>query len=298
MAVEGRSAFVRAAWVNVVGNLLKIIVEGGIGLAFGSIALIADATHSIADLLASGVVLVWGRASFRGPDADHPHGHERIEPLTALFVGAVLVALAAVLLYDATNAFLDGPTVRYSPALLAGLAAALLLMGGVYYYTVRVNNALDSPALRALAADCRNDIYTSLAAGVGVLGVATNYPILDPVAGGVVSLLVFWQGIAIARENVAYLVGTAPSDTQTQTIKTRITDHPQVRGVHDLQIYYIGPKLEVEFHAEVPADMTLLEAHDLETDLIDALQQIDDVGDVHVHLDPSGIGEWEDATEE
>lgn len=297
MAVEGRPRFVRAAWVNVVGNLLKILIEGGIGLAFGSIALLADATHSIADLLASGVVLVWGRASFQGPDADHPHGHERIEPLTALFVGTVLVLLAGLLLYDATQAFLTGPTVAYSHALLVGLGSALVLMAGVYWYTVRVNADLDSPALRALAADCRNDIYTSLAAGVGVLGIATDYPSLDPIAGGVVSILVFWQGIAIARENVAYLVGTAPSDTTTTAIRDRITDHSDVRGVHDLQIYYIGPELEVEFHAEVRADMSLLEAHELETELIDSLRTLENVGDVHVHLDPAGIGEWQDATD-
>jgi len=298
MGSDGRMAFARAAWVNVIGNLLKIVVEGGIGVAFGSIALVADATHSIADLLASGVVLVWGRRAFAGPDADHPHGHERIEPLTALFVGATLVGLAALLLYDAGRALLDGPTVTYDPVLVAGIVLALVLMGAVYWYTVRVNATLDSPALRALAADCRNDIYTSIAAGVGVLGVATNYPILDPVAGAVVSLLVLRQGIVIARENIAYLVGTAPSDAETAAIRERILAHPEVQGVHDLQIYYIGPELEVEFHAEIRGNMSLQDAHAVETDLVHRLREMGSVGDVHVHLDPAGLGEWEDAAED
>lgn len=298
MADQDRAAFTRAAWVNVAGNLLKIVVEGGIGLAFGSLALLADATHSLADLLASAVVLVWGRASFRGPDADHPHGHERIEPLTALFVGATLVGLAVLLLYEAVQSVLVGPRVRFSVALVGGLIAAIGLMGSVYWYTTRVNDALNSPALHALAADCRNDIYTSLAAGVGVVGIALGAPVLDPVAGAVVSLLVLWQGIAIARENVAYLVGTAPAPEQRAKIRDRITAHPEVEGVHDLQIYFIGPQLEVEFHAEVRGDLNLHEAHAVETDLIDSLRSLGNVGDVHVHLDPAGIGEWEDATEE
>lgn len=77
-------AFVRASWVNVIGNLLKIAIEGSVGLAFGSFALVADAGNSLGDLLASVVVLVGGRFRFVDPDTTHPHGHEQIEPLAAL----------------------------------------------------------------------------------------------------------------------------------------------------------------------------------------------------------------------
>jgi len=85
---RNRADFERASWVNVLGNAAKVVVEGGVGLAFGSLALLADAAHSVADLVASVVVLVWGTASFDEADETHPHGHGRIEPLAALFVGA------------------------------------------------------------------------------------------------------------------------------------------------------------------------------------------------------------------
>jgi cation diffusion facilitator family transporter len=295
--MEDGQAFARAAWVNVVGNLAKILVEGGVGLAFGSLALVADAAHSLADLLASVVVLVWGRLTYRGPDDSHPHGHERIEPLTALFVGATLVALALKLFYDTAVALLVGPTVEYSPVLVGGLGFAVAGMLAVYWYTQRVNATLESPGLDALARDCLNDIYTSMAAVVGVFGVAAGYPVLDPVAGGLVSLLVLKQGVDIGRENVDYLVGSAPPVADRERILDAIREHPEVRGVHDFTAHYEGKSIEVEFHAEIDGDYTLREAHDVETAIRNRVLADPDVGDVHVHLDPAGLGEWKEADE-
>lgn len=78
---------------------------------------------------------------------------------------------------------------------------------------------------------------------------------------------------------------------------TVLRNHPQVEGIHDFAAYFHGPVLEVEVHVEVDGTLTLREAHDLETELATSIRQIENVGDVHIHLDPSGIGEWKDATE-
>jgi cation diffusion facilitator family transporter len=290
-------AFVRATWANVLGNALKIVVEGAIGLSTGSLALVADAAHSLADLLASVAVLIWGRLTYAGPDAGHPHGHERVEAFTALLVGVTLIVLAGNLLYETVGALREGSSVVFSLALLGGLAFAVADMVAVYWYTVRVNERLNSPSLHALAVDCLNDVYTSLAAAVGVFGVALGFPALDAVAGGAVSLLVGYQGYGIVRENLDYLVGSAPDPAERERIQGAILGHPAVEGVHDLRVYYIGPELEVEFHAEVDGSYTLREAHDIETELNEAVRALEGVGDAHVHLDPAGMGEWKDAEE-
>lgn len=291
----GRALFTRASAVNVLGNAAKIAVEGAVGLAFGSVALLADAAHSVADLVGSLVVLVWGRTAYVGPDESHPHGHHRIEPLTALFVGALIVLLGAVLLYESAQGFLDEPVVEFSPLLVGALLFAIAAMAGLYWYTKRVNETVGSPALEALAIDCLNDVFTSTAALVGVVGVFFGYPLLDSAAGGLVSLLVIVQGVRIARENVTYIVGAAPSPEQRRRIRALLLDHPAVEGVHDLAVFYEGARLEVEAHIEVDGDLTLIDAHDIETELVTRLVADEDVGDVHLHLDPAGIGEWKDA---
>jgi len=293
-----RRRFARASWANVLGNIAKIVAEGAAGLTFGSAALVADAAHSVADLVSSVVVLVWGGSRFDAPDTDHPHGHARIEPLTALFVGGVIVALGLYLLYESLLGLVAGADVRFSLVLVGALAFAMADMFLVYWYTERMNEGLDSTALRALAADCLNDIYTSVAALAGVLGVALGVPALDPVAGALVSLLVVYQGVTIARENLAYLSGRAAPESQRTAVRERLLAHPEVRGVHDLAVFYEGPRLEVEAHIEVDGDLALREAHDIETELRTTVLDIETVEDVHLHLDPAGIGEWKDAPED
>ena len=294
---EDRTAFLKASWVNVASNVLKIGVEGALGVTFGSLALMADAAHSVADLLASAVVLVWGRFVYDDPDASHPHGHDRFEPLAALFVGGVLVILGLQLLYDAGRGLLTGPSAEYSAVLVVGLLVALVVRYACYRYTVRVNRSVGSPSLRALAADSKNDIYTTLAAFVGVGGMALGYPIFDPLAGGAVSLLVIYQGVDISRENVRYLADSAPPAKERERIEAAIRSHPEVHGLHDFVAYHSGHVIEVEFHAEVDDDLSLAQAHDLETELRERVREIEPVSDVHVHLDPAGLGEWKDAAD-
>jgi len=290
-----KARFQRAAGVNIFGNALKIVVVGATGLTFGSVALLADAAHSVADLVASAVVFVWGGSRYDAADETHPHGHQRIEPLTALFVGAVIVLLGVLLLRESVSEFLGSPDITASPILVAALLFALIDMYLLYRYTARVNATLGSTALTALAADCLNDIYTTVAALVGVFGALLGFPVLDPVAGALVSVLVVYQGVEIGRENVTYLVGAAPPAGDRERVIEALRDHPAVEGVHDLTVYYDGTELEVEVHVEVDGGMTLREAHEVETELVTGLRDLDDVGDVHVHLDPSGLGEWKDA---
>lgn len=292
-----RRGFTRASVVNVVGNAVKILVEAAAGVTFGSVALVADAAHSVADLVASVVVLVWGRSVYADPDERHPHGHQRVEPLAALFVGTVIVLLGLNLFYDSARSFVEGPGVEFSPYLVAALLFAMADMYALYWYTRRVNETVGSSALDALAVDSLNDIYTTVAALVGVLGVFLGYPVLDAAAGGVVSVLVVYQGVEIGRENVTYLVGAAPSEAERRRVAESLRSHPAVRGVHDVVVFYDGTHLEVEAHVEVDGALTLVEAHDIETELMDSLREMDDVGDVHLHLDPEGIGEWKDADE-
>ena len=295
MAGGERRRFRRATWVNVLGNAAKIAVEGTIGLLFGSVALLADAAHSVADLIASGIVLIWGDRHFDAPDMDHPHGHARFEPMSALAVGSAIVLMGSLLLYESILGLLTTPRVRVSYVLLIALLIAIGLMLFVWRYTVRANANIGSPALRALAVDCRNDVLTSCAALMGIVAVLAGFPVFDAVAGAVVSLLVIGQGVIIGRENLTYLLGSAAPPGTQAAVRNALLDHPEVAGVHDLVVYYDGAVLEAEAHVEVAGDMPLQRAHAIESELMQTVRDLDEIGDAHIHLDPAGIGEWKDA---
>ncbi|WP_223302187.1 cation diffusion facilitator family transporter [Haladaptatus sp. R4] len=249
------------------------VIEGAVGVAFGSTALIANAGHSVADLAASGVVHIWGPTAFEPLDTTHQHGHDRFEPLTALIAGGALVPLGGILLYESVEKYLRGNEATFSIFLVGALLFSMVDMYGTYRYTERLNQIVNSSSLHSLARDCLNYFYTIIAALVGVLGVWAGYPVLDPVAGALISLVVMKEGVELARENVSYLLDRAPpKETQEQILAT-IEDHPDVHGVHDVAMYYSGTDIEVEFHAEIDADRPFEDAHALETDLIQTFSE-------------------------
>jgi len=262
---------------------VKIVAEGSAGLAFGSVALLADAAHSLADLVASVVVLVWGRSAFDEPDTTHPHGHDRIEPLTALFVGAVIALLGLNLLYRSVEGLLTGTDIEFSVLLLVALGFAIVDMYLVYRYTVRINERLQSTALAAREGLPERYLHLGRRHRRRPRRPGRLSDTRPVVAGGLVSLLVVYQGVEIGRENVDYLIGAAPGPEKRGEITNRLRSHPAVEGVHDLTVFYDGTVLEVEVHVEVDGDMPFRDAHDIESDLVDQLRGLEDVGDAHVH---------------
>jgi cation diffusion facilitator family transporter len=284
--MDDEARFVRTSWVNVLTNLFKILIEGSIGLVFGSLALVADAANALGDLLISIAILTWGRLTYVGPDETHPHGHERVEPLVAFSVGLFLILVGLRLLYSALVTIINGVQGQFEIVLLGGLGAAIVIKSAQYVYTTRINQTLDSTSLRALSTDALIDIYVSLAAAVGVIGIALGLPVLDPVAAGLVSTLIVKEGIEITRENADYLTGAAPPKATCERIKASALSHSAVSGIHEFRAHYLGQDIEVEFHAVIDADTTSQESHTIETELKKTIGSIPDVKHVHVHLDP------------
>jgi cation diffusion facilitator family transporter len=130
-----------------------------------------------------------------------------------------------------------------------------------------------------------------------VAGAAAGYPILDPLAAVVVAVGILYTGVEVVRDNLGYLLGRAPPEDLRQEIIRRALAHPEVMGAHDVVAHYVGPEIDVSLHVEVEGDRTLLEAHDIETEVMDEIRDLPQVDDVFVHVDPREAGEWKDDDE-
>jgi len=293
--MERKRAVRRVGALVLAANLALVAAKGGAWWATGSLAVGSEAVNSLADVAYSVVVLGGLYLTTQPPDFEHPHGHERIEPFVSLVVALGVLAAGAAVLWQATTAVLSGDVGRS-----AGVAGVVVLAGtaaakyGLYRYVLGVADEHHSPALRATALDNRNDILTAGAALAGVLGSAAGYPVLDPLAAFVVAAGILHTGYEIVRDNVNYLVGAAPPEDLREEILSRALSHPDVEGAHDVVAHYVGPEIDVSLHVEVEGEMTLHEAHDIETELILDLESIPEVDDVFVHVDPRELGEWKD----
>ncbi|MBX0295141.1 cation diffusion facilitator family transporter [Haloarcula nitratireducens] len=296
---RSRRATLRRVGLLVLGvNVVLALLKGGVWLTTGSLAVQSEAVNSVADTAYSLVVVAGLYLTTRPPDFEHPHGHERIEPFVSLFVAAGIFAAGGVVLWQAASALLSGDvTVTRGPTAVGVLALTALVKYALYRYCLRAGRERNSPALVATAKDNRNDILTAGAALVGVVGATAGYPMADPLAAIVVSVGIVYTGVEVVRDNVAYLVGAAPPEDLRREILKRALDHPQVRGAHDVIAHYVGPEIDVSLHIEVEGDLTLREAHDIETAVIEAIRDLPEVDDVFVHVDPKELGEWKDDDE-
>ncbi|SFG47905.1 cation diffusion facilitator family transporter [Halopelagius inordinatus] len=298
--MEGtRKAVIRRVGLVVLAvNVALVVAKGAVWWATGSLAIGSEAVNSLADVAYSVIIVAGLYLTTQPPDFEHPHGHERIEPFVALFVALGVFAAGAGVLWNATTTVLNGTYGRS-----AGLTGVVVLVGtagvkyGLYRYCLAVGEGRRSPAIVATAKDNRNDILTAGAALAGVVGAAVGVPVLDPIAAGVVSLGILYTGYEIVRDNLNYLVGAAPPEELRAEILGRALAHPDVRGAHDVVAHYVGPEIDVSLHIEVEGDMTLLEAHDIESEVVATIRELPDVDDVFVHVDPKELGEWKEDEE-
>ena len=141
----------RITWVGVLVNCALILIKLAAGVWGHSQALIADAIHSLSDLLTDFVALVGLWVGRKEPDARHHYGHGRLETLASFLVGLGLMGAAFLLGYEAVQTLLKGSPPQ--PAWVAALAALLSILAkeALYRFTIRVGRRLHSPVLLANA---------------------------------------------------------------------------------------------------------------------------------------------------
>ena len=288
----------RVGFLVLLANVALALAKGGVWYWTGSLAVGSEAVNSLSDAAYSLIALAGLYLTTRPPDFEHPHGHERIEPFVSLFIAVGVFAAGGFVLWRSLTAVLAGDvTVARGPWAVVVLVAAAVVKFGLYRYCLDAAQEHRSPALRATALDNRNDILTAGAALVGVLGAAAGYPLLDPLAAGVVAFGILYTGVEIVRDNLNYLVGAAPPEDLRADIVRRALSHPDVEGAHDVIAHYVGPEVDVSLHIEVEGDRTLREAHDIETDVVESIRAMDGIDDVFVHVDPKELGEWKEDDE-
>lgn len=282
---EARRVTWVGAWVNFALGALKIVF----GILGRSQVLVADGVHSFSDLVTDFVVLFGLHAANQPEDEGHPYGHGRIETMGTLVLGVVLVG-AGVLILVEIMARIHGGTL-YVPSLPTLLIAALAIVTkeSLFRYTLRVGRRTGSSSVIANAWDHRSDALSSLAALVGIAGARAGWPILDPLAAVVVSLLVMGVGWKISRGAVMELVDTAIPRSVREEISGVARRTPGVLGHHALRTRRVGQDIFVDIHIEVDPKLSVQEGHGVAKMVKEEVRRrITDVADVLVHTEPEG----------
>lgn len=286
-AEQTRKSYVRAFYITIIGNLLLVAIKAVAAAFTGSAALYAETANSASDVVYS-LLMVFGLLiSQKPPDPSHPQGHSRFEPLVGLVVTFSMAFAGYQAAYTSISKLLAGGVVVQPGWPTLVLVVTAITKGLMYYTILQLANKTQSPALHATAQDNLTDVMTSSAAFLGILGSYYVSPILDPVAGLLVSAWIFRAVIGLVLENIKYITGGAADKDVVDRILHITNSVPGVLRVHELVTEYVGPRLVVEMHVNVKGDLPLTEAHRINDEIVNrVLHNVQDVDRVYVHLEP------------
>lgn len=277
--------------VNLVLTVFKIIA----GLLGRSAAMIADGIHSLSDLLSDVVVLVFTHMSSKGKDRDHSFGHGKFETLATLIVSVMLVAVGTDLMIGAIRSiigFCRGNDIP-EPGIIALIAAVVSILSKeiLYHATVKVGKKTGSTVVVANAWHHRSDAFSSIGAMAGIGGamlLGGRWTVLDPVASCVISVAIIVIAVRLALPSLAELLETSLPEDIEQEIVTIASAVKGVNDVHELKTRRNGISFIIDAHIAVNPDISIVEAHDIATDVEDALRsRYGQETQINIHVEPS-----------
>jgi cation diffusion facilitator family transporter len=277
----------RSLWVSVVVNIVLTNAQLLAGVFAGSQALIADALHSLSDLLADFVALLARKHSSKAPDHDHQYGHYRYETAASLVLGALLLAAGCSMLWGAGNKILSHSTLApVHPLALYVALFTLLCKEGLFRYMLAAATRVKSSMLVANAWHARADAASSLVVAVGIGGNLLGYTWLDPLAAALVGFMVGRAGWQFAWDALHDLMDRAADDDTVAAIRQALLATPGVQGIHDLRTRRLGDHIQVDVHLEIDGSLTVRQGHDIAAQARDRVVANHPVLDVMTHIDP------------
>jgi len=272
-------------WTSVVINLVVFVIKLVPGLAIGSIALLADAFHSLGDV-ASSLVIIWGfRAAAKPSDRKHPFGHGRVESIAALVIAVLLLVAAVEFGKLSVQRSLSQRGVEASWTLLVVLALSLVLKEWLSRFALALGRRIGSTALVADYWHHRSDV---LATGVVIAALALDrygFDWIDGAAGLVVAGFLAWAGINLVREAADPLIGEAPPVELLGRIRATAGGVLGVERVHDVIVHRYGELIVTSLHVEVPAALDIMRGHEIAEEVEGAITT-ELGGWATVHVDP------------
>jgi len=270
-------------------NLLLVILKFTVGVSGSSRALVADAAHSLSDLV-SDIVVAWGLiVGSRPSDDSHHYGHAKVELLAELILGMILLAGGLGILLNSVRAALSGQVGSPSFIVLPVAALSVLLKEYLFRVTMKTARKTGRPSLMANAWHHRSDSLTSMGVllGAGMAMIRPSFAVADALVGALVAAIVIKVGVGIGWEAAARLVDTAPEVDYMMRMEQMILAVPRTRSVRDLKMRYVGRRIAVEVHLGLDPEMPVRESHDVAKDVKNAIMEKDSrVFDVLVHVEP------------
>lgn len=259
--------------ISVIVNSILFVLKFWAGLVTGSIALTADAWHTLSDSLSSIIVIVSVRLSTKKPDNEHPFGHGRWEQIAALFIAFLLGIIAFDFLKDSFFQFKSRESTSFGTIAIVVTIISILVKEALAQYAFYIGRKTENVSIKADGWHHRTDALSSVVVLVGIL-FAKQFWWVDSVLGAIISLMLFYATYQIAKEAINKLLGEKPSPELIERISNALQDYDLEKlQLHHFHIHnYVGHQ-ELTFHIKLRNDLSVEEGHRIATEIENIIQE-------------------------
>lgn len=279
---------VRAVQISFVAMLVTSLIQLGVVLVTGSVALLADTIHNFGDALTAAPLWLAFAIGTRKPTKRFTYGYGRAEDLAGVIVVLIIFASAVAAAWESIDRLLHPfPVENWWVVIVAGVVG---FAGNelVAMYRIRVGKQIGSAALIADGYHARADGFTSLGVVAGAVGVALGFPLADPIVGLLITVTI----LRIVWEAGGQVLGRLMDGVDTDVvdeIRAVLSQASGVRDVSDVRVRWSGHRMLAEVNLAVDPQLTVQQAHDItheaEHQLLHNLQYL---SAAMVHVDPVG----------
>ena len=271
--------------VSIVVNSALFALKIWAGIVTGSIALTADAWHTLSDSLSSMAVVIATKLSSKKPDREHPFGHGRWEQIAAMFIAFLLAVIAWDFLKDSIERFSEKETVHFGGLAIVVTIVSIVLKEALAQYAFYLARKTNSISIKADGWHHRTDSLSSVVVLVGIL-FAGDFYWIDSVLGLAISLMLFYAAWEIVREAVVKLLGEEPSAELIRKITDSVrTTYSEDLQLHHFHIHNYVTHQELTLHIKLDNNLSIEVGHRIATEIENIIKA--DFGIVAtVHVEP------------
>lgn len=275
-----------ASVVGIFCNVLLFSVKLTIGLILSSLAVTADAFNNLSDAASSIISFIGVKMAGKPADAEHPFGHGRIEYIAALIVSFLVIEVGFTFFKSSISKILHPEEISFDLVPFVILILSILVKLWMAFFNNKLGKRIDSKVMLATAADSLGDVITTSATVLSIIICHFTSINVDAIAGLIVSAIVIWPGISIAKDTLEPLIGERVPAELYQKITDIVESYDGIVGTHDLIVHNYGPNRSMAtIHAEVPNDINI----DVSHEIIDKIER-DVKKDLNIllviHMDP------------
>ena len=253
-----------ASVVGIFCNVLLFSVKLAIGLYLCSLSVTSDAFNNLSDAASSIISFVGVKMAGKPADAEHPFGHGRIEYIAALIVSFLVIEVGFTFFKSSISKIMHPEEITFDPVPFIILILSILVKLWMAFFNNKLGKRIDSKVMLATAADSLGDVITTSATVISIVICHFTSINVDAIAGLIVSGIVIWSGVSIAKDTLEPLIGQRVPSELYQKITDMVESYEGIVGAHDLIVHNYGPNRSMAtIHAEVPNDVSIEASHEI-----------------------------------